>query len=98
MAAVGIPGMAYAVTGPTVPLHTGFFGVDGAEYHYSSTNYLLLTALIEAATGQPYTDHAAGARSARHGDNDHDARTGHAQAAARSSFCLWTTGALHDAL
>jgi len=159
MAAVGIPGAAYAITGPTEVLHTGFFGTDGAgqsitpttaflwgslakpvaatlaiklveagelqldvpvitylpafrlrdtevsdqitvrqllnqtsgiptsvaltdhfaadrqaadllpalanvaavsppgvEYHYSSTNYLLLTAIIEAVTGQPYVD------------------------------------------
>ena len=159
MAAVGIPGVAYAITGPTAVLHTGFFGTDGAgtpitsmtpflwgslakpvaatlamtlveagelqldapvitylpafrlrdvavsdqitirhllnqtsglptsveltdrfaadrqaadllpaladlapvsppgaEYHYSSTNYLLLTAVIEAVTGQPFAD------------------------------------------
>lgn len=28
----------------------------GTEHHYSSTNYLLLTAVIEAVTGQPFAD------------------------------------------
>lgn len=32
-------------------------GPPGAEYAYSSANYLLLSAVVEAVTGQPYADH-----------------------------------------